>query len=186
MIKEGTVVDLSYSLKNSEGEILDEASARDPFVYLHGSHQIVPGLETALLGLKVGDKKQVIVPPSDGYGVHDPKLKMTVSKAQFPKGIKIEEGMQFQAQTEDGQGVVFTVESIEGEKIHVDGNHPLADQTLHFDVEVLKIRDATEEEITHGHAHGPDGHHHHEHDHDHEHDCGDHEHDHDHGGHDHE
>jgi FKBP-type peptidyl-prolyl cis-trans isomerase SlyD len=158
MIKNGKVVDLSYSLKNSEGEILDQADSQDPFTYLHGSQQIVPGLESALEGLKVGDKKQVVVSPEQGYGVHNPKLEMVVNKAQFPKGVELEEGMQFEASSQSGEEVVFTVESIEGDRVHVDGNHPLAGETLHFDVEVLKVRDATAEEMEHGHAHGPHGH----------------------------
>lgn len=160
MIKEGKVVDLRYLLKSSEGEVLDQADPEDPFTYLHGSQQIVPGLETALEGLKVGDKKQVVVSPEDGYGVLNPELKMTVNRSQFPKNVELEEGMQFQAQSKDGQVVIFTVESVSDNQVHVDGNHPLAGQTLHFDVEVLAIRDATAEEMEHGHAHGPDGHHH--------------------------
>ncbi len=180
MIQSGKVVDLVYSLKNSEGEILDESDAKDPFTYLHGSQQIVPGLESALEGLKVGDKKQVIVPPSEGYGIFNPKLKMQISRTQFPDNAELEEGMQFQVQAEDGQSLVFTVEGFEGDEVQINGNHPLADQTLHFDVEVLQIRDATAEEIEHGHAHGPDGHghdHDHSHEHSHEHD-GDCDHDH--------
>ena len=176
MIKEGKVVDLKYSLKDSQGELLDEADAKQPFAYLHGAHQIVPGLESALLGLNVGDRKNVVVQPEDGYGILDPKLKMIVNRSQFPKDVELEEGMEFHASSPDGQHVIFTVDAIEGDKVHVDGNHPLAGEVLHFDVEVLNIRDATAEEIEHGHAHGPDGHghdhHHHEHgeecDHDHE------------------
>lgn len=161
MIKNGKVVDLGYSLKNSEGEILDRADAKDPFTYLHGSHQIVPGLEVSLEGLKVGDKKQVVVAPEDGYGVEDPRLRLKVKKSQFPTDVPLEEGMQFQASVGNGESVVFTVQAIEDEEVHVDGNHPLAGETLHFDVEVLSIRDATPEELEHGHAHGPDGHGHH-------------------------
>jgi FKBP-type peptidyl-prolyl cis-trans isomerase SlyD len=167
MIKNGKVVDLRYSLKNSQGELLDEADAADPFTYLHGAQQVVPGLESALEGLKIGDKKKVVVSPEDGYGIKDPKLSMVVKKAQFPGNLELEAGMQFEATSNTGEEIIFTVESIEGDEVRVDGNHPLAGETLHFDVEVLQIRDATQEEIEHGHAHGPDGHghdHHHHHD----------------------
>jgi FKBP-type peptidyl-prolyl cis-trans isomerase SlyD len=160
-IDEGKVVDLVYSLKNDEGEILDEADRESPFTYLHGGQQIVPGLEKALIGLMIGDKKKVVVSPEEGYGELNPELKLTVARTQFPESLEVEPGMQFEAQTPDGHGVVFTVESLEGDKVHIDGNHPLAGQTLHFEVEVLSMRDATKEELEHGHAHGPDGHHHH-------------------------
>jgi FKBP-type peptidyl-prolyl cis-trans isomerase SlyD len=176
-IQNGKVVDLKYRLKNTAGEVLDESNEKDPFSYLHGAQQIVPGLENALSGLKVGDKKDVTVAPKDGYGEINPTLKMSVKRAQFPKGVELEEGMSFEAAGGDGVGMVFTIEKIEGDDIHLDGNHPLAGQTLHFSVEVLNVRDATEEEVEHGHAHGPHGHGH-DHDHDHEHGEGC---DHDHG-----
>lgn len=156
MITNGKVVDLSYSLKSSEGRLLDYADSRAPFTYLHGAHQIVPGLENALEGLKIGDKKQVVVAPEEGYGDYNSKLKLEVNRSQFPVDMEIEAGMQFEVETDEGESLLFTVESIEGEKIRVDGNHPLAGQTLHFDVEVLQIRDATAQELEHGHAHGPD------------------------------
>jgi FKBP-type peptidyl-prolyl cis-trans isomerase SlyD len=165
MIKNGKVVDLSYSLKSSDGKLLDFADSKAPFTYLHGAHQIVPGLENALEGLNIGDKKQVTVDPEEGYGTYNPKLKLVVNRTQFPDDMEIEPGMQFEVETEDGEALVFTVEGNEGDKVQVDGNHPLAGQTLHFDVEVLKIRDATSEELEHGHAHGAEGH-----DHDHDHD----------------
>jgi FKBP-type peptidyl-prolyl cis-trans isomerase SlyD len=160
VIAEGKVVNLLYSLTNSKGEVLDRADSEAPFSYLHGAQQIVPGLETALEGLTIGDKKKVVVEPDEGYGIANPELKLTVSRAQFPSTVEVEIGMQFEAHTPDGQGVVFTVEGIEGDKIKIDGNHPLAGQVLHFDVEVLAMRDATDEEKEHGHAHGGDGHHH--------------------------
>jgi FKBP-type peptidyl-prolyl cis-trans isomerase SlyD len=161
MIKNGKVVDLTYSLTNTEGEILDKADTEAPFTYLHGASQIVPGLESALEGLKAGDKKKVTVQPAEGYGEVNPQLKLTVKRSQFPPTAQIEEGMQFEANAGDGNGLVFTIESIEGDDVAIDGNHPLAGVTLHFDVEVMKVRDATQEELDHGHAHGPDGHGHH-------------------------
>ena len=166
-IQKGKVVDLSYTLKDSEGELLDQADAQDPFTYLHGADEVVPGLEKALEGLKVGDKKAVSVGPSEGYGEVDSQLRVKVKRSQFPQGAELQAGMQFETESPDGEPMIFMIEKVEGEHVHVNGNHPLAGVTLHFDVEVLSIRDATEEEMEHGHAHGPHGH---DHDHDHEHD----------------
>lgn len=160
-IAEGKVVSMTYVLKDSEGEVLDQADRNDPFEYLHGAGNIVPGLEDELVGLKAGDKKKVTVQPADGYGELDPQLQLSVKRTQFPPEVEVEAGMEFESRLPDGSSVVFTVTEIEGDMVSVDGNHPLAGETLHFDVEILSVRDATEDEKSHGHAHGPDGHHHH-------------------------
>ncbi len=160
-IADGKVVNLAYTLKNAESEVLDQADSTTPFTYLHGAHQIVPGLEVALVGLNPGDKKEVRVSASEGYGEIDPNLKLIVARAQFPKNVQLEMGMEFEAATPEGSGAVFRVEALEGEQVHINGNHPLAGVELHFFVEVLSLRDATSEEVKHGHAHGEDGHHHH-------------------------
>jgi FKBP-type peptidyl-prolyl cis-trans isomerase SlyD len=163
MIQDGKVVTLAYTLKNDKGEELDRADASDPFFYLHGADQVVPGLEEGLKGLKAGDKKQVSVSPELGYGTLDPDLKMSVKRTQFPADVNVQPGMRFQTETPDGSPVVFTVEKVEDDQVHIDGNHPLAGVTLFFDVEVLAVRDATEDEKSHGHAHDPDGGHGHHH-----------------------
>ncbi len=160
MIKNGKVVNLAYSLTNAEGEVLDEADAKDPFTYLHGASQIIPGLETALEGLDQGAKKKVTIPPADAYGEVNPELKLTVNRSQFPADAQVAPGMAFEAHTPEGHGVLFRVEGVQGDKVMIDGNHPLAGVTLTFDVEVLDIRDATKEEMEHGHAHGEGEHHH--------------------------
>lgn len=159
-IAAGKVVGMTYSLRNDAGEILDQASVQEPFLYMHGESQIVPGLEGALEGLKIGDKKNVTVSAEDGYGPVHPGLKMTVKKNQFPGVDEVKAGMQFQAQSPEGHGMVFTIVGIEGDDVTIDGNHPLAGQTLHFSVEIISMRDATEEEKSHGHVHGEGGHHH--------------------------
>lgn len=159
MIKDGKVVELSYVLKNDQGEELDSATSASPLAYLHGHGQIIPGLEEALEGLKVGDSKQVTIPPKDAYGEFNPDLRMKIERKHFPQNAKIEAGMQFVADMGGGH-VPFTVHKVEDEFVFVDGNHPLAGQTLHFNVEVVSLRDATAEELEHGHAHGPGGHHH--------------------------
>lgn len=159
MVKKNAVVSLSYTLKNADGQELDKSSPDKPFAYLHGNKQIVPGLENALDGLAVGDKKEVTVPPAEGYGEFVPGLKMDIERSNFPQDIEIQPGMQFSAEV-SGNNQVFTVTGLEGDKVQVDGNHPLAGQTLHFAVEVVEIRDATKEELEHGHVHGPGGHQH--------------------------
>lgn len=160
MIKKNSVVSLSYNLKNGNGDELDTASAEKPFLYLHGFGQVVPGLESALEGLKIGDKKDVTIAPDQGYGEMDAGLRMKVKRSNFPEDADIKPGMQFMGEAGEGKKVVFTVHEIEGDEVKVDGNHPLAGQTLNFSVEVLAIREATEEELTHGHVHGEGGHHH--------------------------
>ena len=160
MIKKNKVVSMSYCLKNTKGEELDRADTDKPLDYLHGGGNIVPGLENALEGLKIGDKKEVTVEPEDGYGEILTDLKMEVERKAFPADQKIVSGMQFMAELSDGKKHPFNVVEIKKDKVHVDGNHPLAGQTLQFFVEIIKIRDATPEELKHGHAHGEGGHHH--------------------------
>ncbi len=161
MIQKGSVVGLAYVLTNPQGEELDRADREEPFEYLHGAHEMIPGLEKALAGLSVGAKKQVTVPPEDGYGNPDPKLVRKIPKNVFPKDFPIKAGTQFEADLGgDGNGMVYTIKEV-GESVTVDGNHPLAGETLNFQVEVMSVRQATEEELSHGHAHGPDSDHSH-------------------------
>lgn len=159
MVKKDAVVMLSYTLKNDNGQELDQSSPDKPFAYLHGNGQIVPGLENALEGMAPGDKKQVTVSPAEGYGEFIPGLKMDVERSNFPQDIELQSGMQFSAEV-NGNNQMFVITSVEKDKVQVDGNHPLAGQTLHFDVEVVEIRDATKEELEHGHVHGEHGHDH--------------------------
>lgn len=158
MIKDGMVVSLAYVLTNQDGEELDRADKDDPFDYLHGHQQVIPGLEDGIDGLAVGAKKKLVLKPEDAYGDIDDRLKLTLKKDGFPKDFPIEEGTQFNADLGEGRSSAFTITSVNGNDVMVDGNHPLAGQTLHFDIEVLAIRPATEEEMTHGHSHGKDGH----------------------------
>lgn len=155
-----TVVTVDYVLKDDEGEVLDSTEGQEPLAYLHGVGQIVPGLERALAGKADGDSIQVTIAPADAYGDHDPELVHTVPRSQFQGVDDIQEGMQFQANGPEGTQIV-TVVALEGDEITLDGNHPLAGMTLHFDVKIVGIRDATLEELKHGHPHGPGDHHHH-------------------------
>jgi FKBP-type peptidyl-prolyl cis-trans isomerase SlyD len=157
------VVLIHYTLRNDAGELLDSSSGGDALAYLHGQGNIIPGLEKALEGKQAGDKLSVKVEPAEGYGQRDARLVQQVPRRQFGDA-NVQPGMQFHAQTSQGQNRVVTVTHIAGDMVTVDGNHPLAGENLHFDVEVEDVRDATAEELEHGHVHGPDGHHHH-HDH---------------------
>lgn len=160
MIKKDMVVSIKYRLTNGTGEVLDEADVAEPFSYLHGHHQVIPGMEQGLDGLKVGDKKKLTITPDEGYGEVNEQLKLTLKKEVFPKDFPCEPGMQFQADLGGGHRNAFTIIEVVGNEVKVDGNHPLAGETLHFDIEVLEVRPATKEEMQHSHAHGKDGHDH--------------------------
>ncbi|MBV1789557.1 peptidylprolyl isomerase [Marinobacterium sp. D7] len=158
-IAANAVVSIHYRLTNAAGEQLDSSEGQEPLAYLHGASNIIPGLENALAGKVVGDKLSVTVEPEEAYGPVKEELVQDVDRSNFEGIDVIEPGMQFMAQTPWGQQPV-TVVSVEEDVVTLDGNHPLAGQTLSFDVEVVEVRAATEEELSHGHVHGPDGHHH--------------------------
>ncbi len=160
-VEDGTVVLFRYTLKNAAGEVLDEAPADDPMPYLHGAGNIVPGLEREMSGKKAGDAFDVEVAPEDGYGEKMGTTPQPLSRDGFPDDVEIREGMSFAAQLEDGQYVMLWVKEVKEDVVMVDPNHPLAGETLHFSVEIVSLREATEEEREHGHPHGPDGHEHH-------------------------
>lgn len=157
-IASGSVVGIDYSLHLGDGRVVDSSAPGDPLTYLHGEGQIVRGLETALEGLSVGDRKQVVVGPSDGYGDHDPRGVQEVPRGAFPPGFEPQVGTELTAEGPNGEPVPFTVREVRPQSVVVDLNHPLAGKTLHFDVTVREVRAATEEEKAHGHAHGPRGH----------------------------
>ena len=153
-ITKDKVAAIHYTLRDSNGTVLDSSQGRDPLYYLHGANNLIPGMEEGLEGRAKGDHLQLDVAPEKGYGKRDPALVEEVPRKAFG-GQNIEVGMQFEAN--DGQ--VITVTKVGPETVTVDANHPLADQNLHFDVEVLDVRDATADELAHGHVHGPGGHH---------------------------
>lgn len=158
-IADKTVVSIHYTLTNADGETLDSSVGQDPLVYLHGSNNIIAGLEAALLGKSAGDSLQVSVEAAEGYGELREELIQEVDRSAFEGVDEIDVGMQFMAQTPWGEQPV-TVVKVEGENITLDGNHPLAGQVLNFDVEVVEVRAASAEELDHGHVHGAGGHHH--------------------------
>ena len=153
-------VGFHYILTDDTGTELDNSSGRDPMTYIHGMGMIIPGLEQALEGQVVGASLNVSIAPEDGYGVVDPQMIEEVPRESFRDVDTIEVGMQFEAQTEKGDTVAVTVTAVSDDTVTVDGNHPLAGKTLNFDVSVEEVRDATEEELEHGHVHGPGGHEH--------------------------
>ncbi len=149
------VVSIEYVLKDKDGNVMD-ASNGNPLAYLHGHGQIIPGLEKALEGKEVGEKLTVTVPAAEAYGERLEQLVQEVPRQLFQGVDNIEVGMRFEAQSEQGVHSV-EVTKVDGDTITVDGNHPLAGQDLTFEVEIKDVRDATEEELAHGHAHGTGG-----------------------------
>ncbi len=156
-ISDNTAVTIHYTLTNNAGEKLDSSIGNDPLVYLHGAGNIISGLEDALSGKTMGDTFSVTIEPENAYGEKRADMIQVVSKDMF-EGMPLEEGMQFQAEVSHGPGII-TVVQIEGDEVTIDGNHPLAGEALTFDVEVVDIRVATEDEISHGHIHGSGCHH---------------------------
>lgn len=153
------VATLNYTLTDKDNNIIDE-SKDGSFAYLHGANNIIPGLENALDGKEAGAELKVVIEPEEAYGERSLERIQRVPKEMFPPDVEIKEGMQFNAQSPDGEQIIVTITAIEAEEVIVDGNHPMAGMQLHFEVELVDVRDATEEEIQHGHVHGPDGHDH--------------------------
>lgn len=149
-IAKDTVVAFDYTLKDDNGEVLDTTEGAEPLEYIHGRNNLISGLEKELEGKTPGDElKDIVIPPAEAYGEYIPSLAAEVERANFPEDVEIEVDMQFGAEGPHGTQVV-TVTKIDGDKITVDGNHPLAGKTLHFDVKILAVREATEEEKAKG------------------------------------
>ncbi len=159
-ISKDKVVVLHYTLTDNAGQVLDSSQGKDPLAYIHGSGGIIPGLEKALENKTAGDAVQVTVPPAEAYGEKDESLIQAVPRKLFGDAAKLRAGMQFQANTQAGPRLM-TIIAFQADEVVVDANHQLAGVTLNFDVKILDVRDATAEELEHGHVHGPGGHHHH-------------------------
>lgn len=159
LIAENCVVSIFYELTNDAGEVLDASAEGEPLTYLQGAHNIIPGLENQLAGQAAGAKLTVTVQPEDGYGAHSPEMVQEVPRDAFPEPDALEVGMRFNAQSDNGtMSVVIT--AVTPATVTVDANHPLAGQVLHFAVTIDEVREASAEELSHGHVHGPHGHHH--------------------------
>ena len=159
-VSEQKVVTMNYEVVDDQGQLIDRSEEGGPLAYIHGNGQLIPGLETALEGRGKGDKIAVDVPPEQGYGERDEDGVQIVARNQFDDSVEIEVGMQFEAQDDDEGHQIVTVAAVDGENITLDTNHPLAGKNLRFEVEILDVRDASAEELSHGHVHGPGGHDH--------------------------
>ncbi len=159
-ITDGKVVAIHYTLTLANGEQVDSSVGGEPLLYLHGQGNIVPGLERQLTTRAVGDKLMATVAAKDGYGERQADGQKRVPRSAFPKGAPLKQGMSFGVQNDDGEVVPVWIDSVEKDEVVLDFNHPLAGEVLHFQVEVVSIRAATKEEMSHGHPHGPGGHHH--------------------------
>src|SRR5688572_1549777 len=158
-IEKDKVVSIDYTLTGEDGQVLDSSQGREPLAYLHGAGNIIPGLENALEGKAPGDELNVMVPPDQAYGPRDERMVQPVPRTAFQGVADIQPGMQFQANTNAGPRLI-TVVDVAADQVTIDANHPLAGATLNFDVKVVNVRDATNEEKSHGHVHGPGGHQH--------------------------
>lgn len=159
-LKSNQVVTMNFTLKDDEGNIVDSTTGNEPFSFISGNDQILPGLEKIIGGMLIGTKKNIALAPEDGYGVYKDEAVRIINRSEFPEDMELEEERGFFAKAPNGKDVQFFIKNIDGDNIKVDFNHPLAGKTLYFDVELLNLRDATKEEIEHGHVHGNGGHNH--------------------------
>ena len=153
VIQNNNVVSIHYHLTDDSGNQLDSSAERGPLKYIQGTKNIIPGLEKALAGKSVGEKLKVSVQPEDGYGVIDHDKIQELPLSSFAGVDKIEPGMQFHGEDSNGNVQNIIVMDVTDDKVTIDANHPLAGKVLHFDVTVEEIREATAEEISHGHVH---------------------------------
>jgi FKBP-type peptidyl-prolyl cis-trans isomerase SlyD len=160
LIAPNKAVSIDYTLTNDAGEVIDSSAGGAPLVYLQGAGNIIDGLEKALLGKQAGDELDVSVEPEDAYGEYSAELVATLNRSMFEGVDELEVGMQFHASGPDGSMQIVTIRDLDGDDVIVDGNHPLAGQRLNFKVKVIEVRDASEEEVAHGHVHGEGGHQH--------------------------
>ena len=151
-VKENLVVAIDYRLI-VDGEEIDSSTEREPLAFLQGHGNIIPGLESEMLGLKIGESKDVIVSPADGYGEIDEEAFMEIPSNQFPENIPVEVGTELQVENEEGKPAYARIEQIENNIALLNFNHPLAGKELHFSVKVVAIREPSEEELAHGHVH---------------------------------
>ncbi|MDA7085451.1 peptidylprolyl isomerase [Pseudomonas sp. SA3-5] len=160
LIASNKAVSIDYTLTNDAGEVIDSSAGGAPLVYLQGAGNIIRGLEKALLGKQAGDELEVSVEPEEAYGEYSAELVATLNRSMFEGVDELEVGMQFHASGPDGSMQIVTIRELDGDDVIVDGNHPLAGQRLNFKVKVIEVRDASEEEVAHGHVHGEGGHQH--------------------------
>jgi FKBP-type peptidyl-prolyl cis-trans isomerase SlyD len=159
-IGQNKVVTMNYTLKDEQGNVIQTTDNKEPFRFMSGNKQILPKLEEEINVMIIGSKKNVKIPVKDAYGEYTEQAIQQVKKANFPQDVELKVGMEFISNTPEGQQIPFVIKEIKNEEITVDFNHPLAGMDLEFDVELVDVRDATLEEIQHGHAHSPGEHQH--------------------------
>ena len=157
-VADDTVVSVHFSLTDADGELIDRSADQEPLAYLHGRGNLIPGLENALAGKAAGENFTLTLEPEQAYGEYDRELVQTIPVSDLEGVDDIEQGMQLETENPDGPKTVW-VSKIEGDQVTLDGNHPLAGETLTFEIELVEVREPTENELTHGHVHGPGGHH---------------------------
>ena len=158
-VKDGLVVSMEYKL-TVEGEVLDSSDEAGPLQFLVGYGNIIPGLENEMMGMKIGDSKDVTVQPADGYGEFEDDAFMDVPRSEFPADMELEEGMELHVTDEEGNHQAAYIAEFDDKTVKLDFNHPLAGAVLEFSVKVVDLREPTEEELDHGHVHEDGGHHH--------------------------
>ena len=151
-VEKNKVVAIDYTLKDDNGEVLDSSAGRQPLCFIQGVGNLIPGVENALEGKSAGERLEITVPPETGYGVRDDSLVMSIEREKFGEVEDLKEGLRFRMDTPDGP-MIFTVLNIGDTEVQVDGNHPLSGMMLNFDITVQSVRDATSEELDHGHVH---------------------------------
>jgi len=153
LIGDKLVVSMHYKLTDDDKNVLDSSEGAEPLAYLHGAGNIIPGLENALVGKVEGDSMQVRVEPEEGYGESIPELIQTVPLSAFQDVESVEVGMAFETQSPEGHVQRIVVKEVAGQDVTIDANHPLAGVALNFDVEIIGVREATDDELAHGHVH---------------------------------
>jgi FKBP-type peptidyl-prolyl cis-trans isomerase SlyD len=154
-VQDGQVISMEYTL-HVDGEMVDSSEGHEPLEFLQGAGNIIPGLEEELYGMEVGEAKNVIIAAEDGYGILDPDAFIDVPREQFPAEIPMEEGVELQVQDESGHPMMARIDQVDDDNIRLDFNHPLAGKELNFAVKIVALREATDEEMEHGHVHGDD------------------------------
>jgi FKBP-type peptidyl-prolyl cis-trans isomerase SlyD len=152
-VEKNKVVEIDYTLKDDDGQLLDSSEGGDPLSYIQGVGNLIPGVESALEGKSAGERVQIIVPPESGYGVRDDSLVLSIERDKLSEVGDLQEGARLRMETQKGP-VILTVVSVGDSEVLVDGNHPLAGMSLNFDITIQSVREATSEELDHGHVHG--------------------------------
>lgn len=156
-----SVVAMDYELRVGDDDDVIDSSDDGTFAFLIGHGNVIPGLEEALMGLAAGAEQVVTVPPEKGYGVRDDSKMIGLPRSNLPPEFVVEIGLPLELEDEEGRSFPVWIAGTHGDDVVLDGNHPLAGETLQFSIKILEVRAATEEELSHGHVHGPGGHHHH-------------------------